>query len=107
VWHEVRSDITPTSVVQIGDVGEAGGTGARTPLAGQRSDSGVGWSVHPRRVEGILVSKLLAFVGAMGGGYAGWALGAPAGPFAAYVLSVVGTGAGLYWGRRLGRHYEG
>ena len=52
------------------------------------------------------MSKLLAFVGAVGGGYAGWALGALAGTFTAFAASVVGTAAGVYWGRRIGRHYE-
>ena len=52
------------------------------------------------------MSKLLAFVGAVVGGYAGWALGALVGTFTAYVVSLVGTGAGVYWGRRIGRHYE-
>jgi phage tail tape-measure protein len=53
------------------------------------------------------MTKLLAFVGATAGGYAGWALGAPAGPFAAFVVSVVGTAAGVYLGRRLGQHWGG
>jgi hypothetical protein len=53
------------------------------------------------------MTKLLAFVGATAGSWAGWALGAPAGLFAAFVVSMVGMGAGMYWGRRIGRHYEG
>ena len=53
------------------------------------------------------MSKLLAFIGAMAGGYAGWALGSPFGIFGSYVLSIVGTGAGVYVGRRIGRNYEG
>ena len=53
------------------------------------------------------MTKLLAFVGATAGGYAGWALGALVGPFTAFVVSMVGTGAGIYFGRRIGRHYEG
>jgi hypothetical protein len=48
------------------------------------------------------MTKLLGFVGATVGGYAGWALGAAlAGTFTAFTLSIVGTGFGLYWGRRL------
>jgi len=50
------------------------------------------------------MSRLLAFVGATVGGYAGWALGAPAGLFAAYLVSTVGTGAGVYAARRFARH---
>ena len=49
------------------------------------------------------MSKLLAFVGATIGGYAGWALGAPVGIMTAFVVSVVGTGIGIYAGRRLSR----
>jgi hypothetical protein len=52
------------------------------------------------------VSKLLAFVGATAGGYAGWAIGALVGPVSAFMVSMVGTGVGVYWGRRIGRHYE-
>ena len=47
------------------------------------------------------------FVGATAGGYAGWALGALVGTFTAFVVSIVGTAAGVYWGRRIGRNYEG
>ena len=53
------------------------------------------------------MTKLLGFIGATAGSYAGWALGAPVGTFAAFVVSMVGTGVGIYAGRRLGRHYEG
>ena len=50
------------------------------------------------------MSKLLAFVGASIGGYAGWALGAPVGIMTAFVVSVVGTGIGIHAGRRLSQH---
>lgn len=59
-------------------------------------------SPDPRPV----MTKLLAFAGATVGSYAGWALGAPAGLFTAFVVSMIGMGAGMYWGRRIGRHYE-
>lgn len=49
--------------------------------------------------------KLLAFIGATIGGYAGWALGALVGPFTAFLVSMIGTGVGMYWGRRIGRNY--
>jgi hypothetical protein len=52
------------------------------------------------------MGKLLAFVGATAGGYAGWALGAPAGTFSALVVSIVGTAGGVYFGRRIGRGLE-
>jgi hypothetical protein len=53
------------------------------------------------------MTKLLALVGSTIGGYAGWALGAPIGIFTAFAISMLGTGVGLYYGRRIGRHYEG
>lgn len=57
------------------------------------------------RPRGAL-SKLLAIVGSVIGGYVGWAIGEPVGLFTAFVISVVGTGVGIYWGRRIGRRYE-
>jgi len=46
------------------------------------------------------MSNLLAFVGASIGGWVGWAVGAPLGIMLAWTLSVVGTGVGVYAGRR-------
>lgn len=54
--------------------------------------------------RGDQMTKLLGFVGATIGGYAGWAVGALAGTFSAFVLSMIGTGFGMYWGRRLAQH---
>jgi hypothetical protein len=53
------------------------------------------------------MTKLLGFVGATVGGYAGWALGALAGPFVAFIVSMIGTGFGMYWGRRLAQNIGG
>jgi len=51
--------------------------------------------------------KLLSLVGATVGGAAGWWLGAHVGLLTAFTLSLVGTGAGLYAGRRTARnHFE-
>jgi uncharacterized membrane protein YeaQ/YmgE (transglycosylase-associated protein family) len=47
------------------------------------------------------MSTLLAWVGATVIGALGWWLGERQGLFAAFILSVVGTGVGLYLGRRL------
>ena len=47
------------------------------------------------------MTKLLGFVGATVGGYAGWALG---GTFLAFIVSMIGTGFGLYWGRRIAQN---
>lgn len=62
---------------------------------------------HRAPVRRLSLSKLLAFIGAVGGGYAGWALGALIGTFTAFFVGIVGTAAGVYWGRRIGRQYEG
>lgn len=54
------------------------------------------------------MTKLLSFTGATIGGYAGWAVGMPfGGVFTAFVVSMVGTGVGMYYGRKLGQHLEG
>ena len=50
------------------------------------------------------MTKLLGFVGATVGGYAGWALGALAGPFTAFLVSMIGTGVGMYYGRRIAQN---
>ena len=53
-----------------------------------------------------MLSKLLVFIGATAGGALGWWLGNFAGLMTAFMLSTVGTGFGIYYGRRLARHYE-
>lgn len=45
------------------------------------------------------VSKLLAWTGATIGGAFGWWAGARAGVLPAFLLSIVGTGGGVYLGR--------
>ena len=47
------------------------------------------------------MNKLIGFVGATVGSYAGWALGARIGMVTAFMLSMVGTGLGIYVGRRV------
>lgn len=51
------------------------------------------------------MSKLLAFLGMTIGGWLGWAVGARFGFFAAFILAIVGTGVGLYAGRRIASDY--
>ena len=48
---------------------------------------------------------LLPFVGATALGAIGWWLGALVGPMTAYIVSTVGTGFGIYWGRRIAAAY--
>lgn len=52
------------------------------------------------------MSKLLGTVGSCIGGSLGWAAAEGAGIFPAFVLSMVGTGVGLYLGRRLALHWD-
>jgi hypothetical protein len=51
------------------------------------------------------VTKLLGFIGLTLGSYLGWAAGAPFSMGAAIMLSMVGSGVGLYVGRRIARDY--
>lgn len=46
------------------------------------------------------IQKVVPWVSATVGSYAGWFLGAKAGIFVAFILSIIGGGAGLYLGRR-------
>ena len=47
------------------------------------------------------MSKLFAFAGATLGGAIGWWAGSAVGLLTSFILSVIGTGAGVYAGRRL------
>ncbi len=49
--------------------------------------------------------KWLVFIGATLGGAAGWWIGARIGVMTALVVSMVGTGIGIYGGSRVARHY--
>jgi hypothetical protein len=53
------------------------------------------------------VTKLFSFIGATVLGYAGWYLGLLVGTMTAFVLMMVGTGIGMYYGVKIGRHYSG
>jgi hypothetical protein len=50
------------------------------------------------------MGKLLGFVGASLVGSIGWWMGASVGFMTAFFLSMVGTGVGMYAGRRLADH---
>ena len=51
------------------------------------------------------MTRLLGFVGATVGSGLGWWAGAPVGIMTAFTLSIVGTGVGLYVGRKIGDRY--
>ena len=47
------------------------------------------------------MSRLLNLMGMTIGGWLGWALGAPVSVFTAFIVSMVGTGVGLYVAQRV------
>jgi hypothetical protein len=47
------------------------------------------------------VTKVLGTVGSIIGSYAGWYAGRPIGVMSAFVLGMVGTGAGIWFGREM------
>lgn len=51
------------------------------------------------------MTKLFGFIGMTAGGAVGWWIGAPVGTMTAFAVSMVGTGAGLYLGRKLAEHF--
>ena len=53
------------------------------------------------------MTRLLAFIGATIGGYAGWAAGETFGIMTAFVVSIVLMAAGGYYGRKVGKYYGG
>lgn len=56
------------------------------------------------RFQGM--SKLFMLIGSTIGSYAGWWMGAHIGMMTAFAVSMVGTGAGIYYGRQLAQRYE-
>ena len=58
------------------------------------------------RSRQISMGKLFGFIGATVGSYAGWFLGARVGITTALMLSFVGTGVGIYYGRKIANNYE-
>ena len=50
------------------------------------------------------MNKLFALIGTTVGGYIGWLIGARLGLFTACMLSIVGTGVGLYGARRVAQN---
>lgn len=65
------------------------------------------FSVAPAALDSSLsdMLKLYSFIGATVGSYVGWVLGAPIGFTTAFMVSMVGTGVGIYAGRRVAHYY--
>jgi hypothetical protein len=53
------------------------------------------------------MKKMIAFCGLVFGSYIGWWLGAKIGITSAVILSSIGTGIGLYYGRRIANNLFG
>ena len=51
------------------------------------------------------MKRLVDLMGMTIGGYAGWMVGALISIFTAFVVSMVGTGVGLYAARRFSKNY--
>lgn len=51
------------------------------------------------------MGKLFSFIGATIGSYAGWLVGAKIGFTTAFIVSMVGTGLGMYYGRLIAKNY--
>jgi len=51
------------------------------------------------------MERVIIGLGATIGGYVGWWLGERWGIMIAFTLSMVGTGVGIYYGRRAAREY--
>jgi uncharacterized membrane protein YeaQ/YmgE (transglycosylase-associated protein family) len=51
------------------------------------------------------MTKLLGLIGATAGSALGWWAGAAVGTTTAFMHSMVGTGVGLYFGRKVARQY--
>jgi hypothetical protein len=52
------------------------------------------------------MGRLFGFVGSTILGYVGWYLGARIGMTTAVILSIVGTGLGIYYGRKVAQYYS-
>lgn len=52
------------------------------------------------------MTKLFGYAGSVVGSTLGWWVGALHGTMTAFLLSIVGTGVGIYVGRRIAAEYE-
>lgn len=53
-----------------------------------------------------MLTKLVLFIAATVGGSIGWWAGSGVGLMTSFFLSVVGTGLGIYFGKRFAQQYE-
>lgn len=57
-------------------------------------------------LESYRMTKILTLTGSFVGGSIGWWIGAFVGTMTAFMLSIVGSGAGVYIGRRIATEFE-
>lgn len=62
---------------------------------------GRGGKIAVDLLDGIPMARMFGWIGAALGGTVGWWLGAKVGIMTAFMFSMVGTGAGIYLGRRI------
>src|SRR5688500_7751766 len=60
----------------------------------------------PQNRSAMKLATILSLAGATIGGWAGWIIGAPISVMLAFVLGMIGTGFGMYFGTKLGRHWS-
>lgn len=53
-----------------------------------------------------MLGKMLSFIGATIGGAVGWWAGSGVGFMTSFFISMIGTGIGIYAGRRLADRYD-
>lgn len=84
--------------------------GLRAPVAPRRQIAS-GTTGHPAfggtvQRTGISMTKLFGYAGSVVGSTLGWWVGALFGTMTAFLLSIVGTGVGIYVGRLIAAEYE-
>ncbi len=52
------------------------------------------------------LAAVLSMTGASLGGLIGWYIGKPVGLTTAFIISMIGTGFGMYYGRIIGKHWS-
>ena len=106
--HWSSHDSTPRSRGVPQPVGRAPWIVGAGPGAGAGIQSVLGSApahARPRAKGDSTLSRMLYLVGAVVGGAVGWWAGERAGVMVAFFLSLVGTAAGIYFGRRIGKRY--
>ena len=57
--------------------------------------------------DNLGMERMVGVVGTLIGSWIGWKIGAPLGMIAAFVISTIGSGVGLYFAKRMARNTWG